>query len=119
MSGAAGTTSGDLTTIMVRIYGGRTASGTSAQTLTTTARGTSWTAKATAPLSNGQYTAQAEQDGQHVPPGSLRLPVRRTDTPVFARIVVRPDSADIHREVVARRTSDYRRDRRAVQNRFD
>ena len=62
LSGAAGTASGDDSTVTVRVYGGGAALGTPVQTLTTTAVGATWSATASAPLGNGQYTAQAEQD---------------------------------------------------------
>ena len=62
LSGAAGTASGDDSSVTVRVYGGGAALGTPVQTLTTTAAGASWSATASIPLGNGQYTAQAEQD---------------------------------------------------------
>jgi hypothetical protein len=60
LSGAAGTATGDLTTVTVRIYGGAAATGTPVQTRTATASGATWTTTATT-LAEGQYTAQATQ----------------------------------------------------------
>ena len=60
-AGAAGTASGDLPAITVRIYGGTSATGTPVQVLQSQATGSSWSATATAPLPNGTYTARAEQ----------------------------------------------------------
>jgi hypothetical protein len=60
-SGAAGTATGDLDTITVKIYAGSTATGSPVQTLTTTKTGGTWTVDGTTPLAPGTYTAQAEQ----------------------------------------------------------
>jgi hypothetical protein len=60
LSGAAGTASGDDTTVTVRIYSGATATGTPVQTLTPTRVGASWSTTA-ATLTSGTYTAQATQ----------------------------------------------------------
>jgi hypothetical protein len=60
-SGAAGTLSGDLPTVTVRIYSGATATGSPVQTRTATASGSSWTVNGSPALADGQYTAQASQ----------------------------------------------------------
>ncbi len=60
-SGAAGTGSGDLPTITVKIYMGSSASGTPVQTLTTTASAGAWSVAASSALADGTYTAQASQ----------------------------------------------------------
>src|SRR5207244_4503518 len=60
-SGAAGTASGDLSTITVKIYNGTGTGGTVAQTLTATASGGSWSVAPTTALADGTYTAQASQ----------------------------------------------------------
>lgn len=59
-SGAAGTASGDLSTVTVKIYSGASASGTPVQTLSATAPGGAWSATASS-LADGTYTVQAEQ----------------------------------------------------------
>jgi len=60
-SGAAGTATGDTTTVTVKIYSGPNVLGTLIQTRTTTASGSSWTVGASPGLSDGQFTAQAQQ----------------------------------------------------------
>jgi hypothetical protein len=60
-AGAAGDGFGYNGQVKVKVYGGSSASGTAAQTLTTTESGGSWSVAATS-LENGTYTAQAEQD---------------------------------------------------------
>ena len=60
-SGAAGTASGDSSTITVYLYAGSAASGAPIQTLTTSAAGTAWSVAASSALAQGTYTAQAEQ----------------------------------------------------------
>jgi hypothetical protein len=61
-SGAAGTASGDLPTVTVRLYSGSAApSGVPVQTLTTAAAGGKWSIPATNSLGEGTYTAQASQ----------------------------------------------------------
>jgi large repetitive protein len=60
-SGAAGTAAGDLTTVTVKVYNGPSASGTPVQTMTTTQSGGSWSVAVGSPLSEGTYTARAEQ----------------------------------------------------------
>jgi hypothetical protein len=61
-SGAAGTASGDLPTITVKIYRGSTTSGPPVQTLTAIASGGSWSLRSL-PVdgSSNTYTAQAQQ----------------------------------------------------------
>jgi hypothetical protein len=69
MRGAAGTATGDATTVTVRIYSGTTASGTAVQTRTVTRSGSSWTFTATS-LSPGTYTARATQSDSAGNPGT-------------------------------------------------
>jgi hypothetical protein len=61
ISGAAGNSTGDSTTVDVKIYSGSTASGTAVQTKAVTRSTTTWTWTLTAPLASGTYTAQATQ----------------------------------------------------------
>jgi hypothetical protein len=60
-SGAAGTATGDASTVTVKLYSDTSTSGAPVQTLTATVAGGSWSVDASAPLSEGTYTAQAEQ----------------------------------------------------------
>ncbi len=60
-SGAAGTASGDSSTITVSLYAGSAASGIPVQTLTTSAVGAAWSVPASSALAQGTYTAQAQQ----------------------------------------------------------
>ena len=60
-SGAAGTASGNLATIAVKVYSGSSVSGTAVQTLTATASGGSWSVAASTALADGTYAAQAQQ----------------------------------------------------------
>ncbi len=60
-AGAAGTASGDSSTVTVKVYSGSTVGGTPVQTPTTTAAGGSYSVAASTPLAVGTYTAQAEQ----------------------------------------------------------
>src|SRR5829696_2880451 len=69
LRGAAGSATGDLGSITVRLYAGGTVSGTPVQTLTTAASNGSWTATASA-LADGTYTAQAQQSDDHGNVGS-------------------------------------------------
>ena len=63
LSGAAGTASGDLPTVTVRVYRGSSVTGVPVQTATATESGGRWSALAPGPLTpDGLYTAQAEQD---------------------------------------------------------
>ena len=60
-SGAAGTATGDSSTVTVKIYSGSSASGAPARTLTATASGGNWSVAPGSNLADGTYTAQAEQ----------------------------------------------------------
>ncbi|MDP9344856.1 MAG: hypothetical protein M3P44_03890 [Actinomycetota bacterium] len=60
-SGTAGTVSGDLASLTVRIYSGTTTGGTPAQALTTTATGSAWAVAPSIALPDGVYTVQASQ----------------------------------------------------------
>jgi hypothetical protein len=62
-SGVAGTASGDLTAITVKVYNGTGTGGTVAQTLSATASAGTWSVTPTAAqaLADGIYTAQASQ----------------------------------------------------------
>ncbi len=61
-SGTAGTATGDVATITVKIFAGATATGTPVQTLATTASGSAWSVTPTTPLTpDGSYTAQVLQ----------------------------------------------------------
>jgi hypothetical protein len=60
LSGAAGSATGDATTVTVKIYSGSSATGTPVQTVTPSRSGATWTATA-ATLAVGTYTAQATQ----------------------------------------------------------
>ncbi len=61
LSGAAGIAAGDSMTVTVKVYSGSSASGTPVETLPVTALGSAWTALSMSTLSEGTYTAQAEQ----------------------------------------------------------
>ncbi len=61
-SGAASTEIDASNTVSVNIYAGASASGTSIDTLTTNRSGGTYTVAPTAPLPNGEYTAQAVQE---------------------------------------------------------
>ena len=63
-TGSAGTATGDLPTITVKVYSGSSAAGTPLQTLTTTAAAGSWSVKASGALLDGTYTAQASQSSE-------------------------------------------------------
>ncbi len=60
-SGAAGDALGDSPTVILKIYSGETASGTPIHEVPATVVGTTWTVVATESLTEGTYTAQAEQ----------------------------------------------------------
>ena len=60
-SGAAGTASGDLATVKLRIYAGASATGSPLRTVEVTRSGSTWSASSGGVLSDGTYTAQAEQ----------------------------------------------------------
>jgi hypothetical protein len=60
-SGAAGTATGDSTTITVRIYSGAAATGTVVQTRTAARSGAAWTNTLTTALAQGTYTARVTQ----------------------------------------------------------
>jgi large repetitive protein len=60
-SGAAGTATGDLAAITVRIYAGSTTGGTLVQTLNATASAGAWSVVPTTALADGTYTGQASQ----------------------------------------------------------
>ena len=60
-AGAAGTAPGDLTSVTVRVYQGTAASGTPMQTLTANVSSGSYQVGASAALTDGTYTAQAQQ----------------------------------------------------------
>jgi peptidoglycan/xylan/chitin deacetylase (PgdA/CDA1 family) len=61
VSGRAGNLFSDSPTVTARLYAGSSATGTPVQTRTVTRQGTDWSAPASVPLPNGQYTARAEQ----------------------------------------------------------
>jgi hypothetical protein len=69
-AGRAGQNFGDAPQITVRIYSGSSVSGSPVQTLTTTASAGAYQVPTNAPLANGTYTAQAEQDDILTPPVS-------------------------------------------------
>ena len=60
-TGAAGAAIDDSATVRVRLYSGSGVSGSPVQTLTTTRSGSSWSATGSTALSDGTYTAQADQ----------------------------------------------------------
>lgn len=60
-TGTAGNEAGDLTTVSVKVYSGSSATGTPVTTASATRDGATWTATLTDPLSDGTYTAQADQ----------------------------------------------------------
>ncbi len=71
--GSAANSTGDGSTVTVRIYAGSPASGEAKQTLVTTCSGGSWSVEASAPgLPNGTYTAQASQSDEAGDTGSSR-----------------------------------------------
>jgi hypothetical protein len=61
LSGAAGNSTGDSSTVNVKIYSGSTATGTAVQTKAVTRSTTTWTWTLTTALASGTYTAQATQ----------------------------------------------------------
>lgn len=61
LSGAAGNSPGDSSTVNVKIYSGSTATGTAVQTKAVTRTTTTWTWTLTTALASGTYTAQATQ----------------------------------------------------------
>jgi hypothetical protein len=61
LSGAAGNSAGDSTTVNVKIYNGTGTGGTVAQTKAVTRTTTTWTWTLTTALASGTYTAQAAQ----------------------------------------------------------
>jgi len=61
LSGAAGVSTGDSTTVTVKIYSGSTATGTAVRTQGVTRTGNAWTWTTTPALTTGTYTAQATQ----------------------------------------------------------
>jgi hypothetical protein len=67
-AGAAGTDFGVSPQVTVRVYTGTAATGTPLETLTTTAAAGAYSVAPTAPLADGTYTAQAEQDDTLTPP---------------------------------------------------
>ncbi|HEV2821463.1 MAG TPA: S8 family serine peptidase, partial [Solirubrobacteraceae bacterium] len=60
MSGRAGAQPGDSTTVTVELFAGKAATGSPAQTITTTRSGDAWSAAATG-VADGTYTARAKQ----------------------------------------------------------
>lgn len=60
-SGRADTGAADVPQITVKLYAGSAVSSSPVQTLHTTAAGSAWSVSASAALSNGTYTAQAQQ----------------------------------------------------------
>ncbi|MGZ6644336.1 MAG: beta strand repeat-containing protein [Solirubrobacteraceae bacterium] len=62
-SGAAGTATGDLSQVVVKVYAGAGTGGAVVQTLTPTAAGATWSATP-ASLADGVYTVQATQSDQ-------------------------------------------------------
>ena len=60
-AGIAGTAAGDASSITLKIYVGGTPTGTPVQTLTAVPTGSNWSVDASSALSDGTYTAQAEQ----------------------------------------------------------
>ena len=61
-AGVAGTVAGDAASVTVKVYAGSSASGTPVQTLSATRQAdSSYAINASAPLANGTYTAQAQQ----------------------------------------------------------
>jgi hypothetical protein len=60
-SGAAGTATGDSSTVTVKVYSGSSATGTPVQTRQATASGGAWSVAASPALADGTYTARAEQ----------------------------------------------------------
>jgi hypothetical protein len=61
LSGAAGNSTGDSSTVNVKIYSGSTATGTAVQTKAVTRSTTTWSWTLTTALASGTYTAQATQ----------------------------------------------------------
>jgi hypothetical protein len=61
LAGAAGNSTGDLTTVSVKLYAGGSATGTPIQTFTPARSGATWTVTATTLTANAQYTVQASQ----------------------------------------------------------
>jgi hypothetical protein len=61
LSGAAGNSTGDSSTVNVKIYSGSTATGTAVQSKAVTRTTTTWAWTLTAALAAGTYTAQATQ----------------------------------------------------------
>jgi major membrane immunogen (membrane-anchored lipoprotein) len=63
-SGGAGGAAGDLPTVIVKIYGGSTPSGTPVEVLGVSRTGTTWAAGPAKSLKDGTYTAQAQQSDE-------------------------------------------------------
>jgi hypothetical protein len=63
-SGSAGDAPGDIQSITLNIYAGEGVSGSPVQTLAVTPTEATWQASLSEPLSDGMYTAQAEQSDQ-------------------------------------------------------
>jgi hypothetical protein len=60
-TGRAGVAAGDISSVTLEIYEGQTATGTPVETLVAQREGEHWKAASNKELSNGKYTAQAEQ----------------------------------------------------------
>ena len=60
-SGGAGVAPGDIASVTLKIYSGSSASGTPYRTVSVAATGSAWSASLAEALSEGTYTAQAEQ----------------------------------------------------------
>ncbi len=63
-SGNAGVAPGDLASVTLKIYAGASTSGSLVRTVTVTPAGAAWKATLAEPLSDGTYTAQAEQSDE-------------------------------------------------------
>jgi hypothetical protein len=94
-TGAAGTASGDSSTVTVELYLGSSASGVPAQTLTTTQAGGHWSTVPVSALPDGTYTAQATQSNTAGNTGASAPSTFRIDTiaPAITLTVPSPGAA--------------------------
>jgi hypothetical protein len=70
LSGAAGSNTGDSSTVVVKIYSGSSTAGTVVQTRNVTRSGATWTWTLTTALASGTYTAQATQTDTSIQTGA-------------------------------------------------
>ncbi len=94
-SGAAGSATGDLEAVKVKIYAGASASGSPVRTLEATRSGSTWTVTAGATLADGTYTAKAEQADQAGNLGESAASTFTIDT-VGPKVTLAPGAFERH-----------------------